>query len=179
MAERRPRVDPRPGILHNGEWAKRPARRGASRSGGVCMLVYLGSDEPLPEIPWDAEARGFHIVAVGERAPAVRQHLGQAYVYDVGSHTMCGCGFQLSEYPAPPDEDEEDIRRSLGQLADYLQTQLRAGREAVFFACWEGDEGEAPPHRRRLTVADLRGDEFHFIEEGEVSSIVADASGAS
>jgi hypothetical protein len=129
------------------------------------MVLYLGSDAPLPRVPWRDDAPGFHVQELGEHERPARARLPLPHVVYAGAHEGCGCGFQLGELPDPAhDEDAPARRASLRALADYVEARLRAGARVELYACWSGDEGEPVEHHRALSVADLRGDDFALVE---------------
>jgi hypothetical protein len=132
----------------------------------MCMMVYLAADEPLPVVPWDEQQRAFHVSPLSVNEECVRKQFSQRFVVYVGSHEGCGCGFQCGPYP--PDTYEaaeiEARRRSLRQFADYVDAQLRHCDSIAVFACWDGDQGDAPGHGRELVPAHLRDPGFYFLE---------------
>ena len=71
----------------------------------MCMLLYIASDHPLPEIPWDEKNPAFYVTSkLWEKAECIRNIFTKPYVYYLGSHQKCGCGFSY-------DNGEEDKRR--------------------------------------------------------------------
>ena len=136
------------------------------------MVLYAGSDAPLPRIAWDPGAPAFHVADLDEAVAPVRSHFAHPHVAYVGSHEGCGCGFQLGEHAG--FEDPEDVSRkraTLARLADYLDLRLDEGCSIAIYACWSGDESQSPEHRRTLTTHDLRGESFWFLER-ELSAVV-------
>jgi hypothetical protein len=85
-----------------------------------------------------------------------RRHFTKPCVYYVGSHEMCGCGFQYGEYQG--FEEEADLpqkRQSRRLLAEFLAVALQHQAAVELFACWDGDEEQEPEHRGRVRPADL------------------------
>jgi hypothetical protein len=132
----------------------------------VCLVLYIGAADPLPLIAWDAAAPAFHVTPLDLHCSAVRQQFSVPHVYYAGSHAGCGCGFQLGEYVDwAEDKDAPAKRDSLRRLADYVEAQIVRGNGVEFFACWSGDEASPPEHRRVLSVGELRGEFFYFLEK--------------
>ena len=146
--------------------AQGPWRRGYARR-RMCMMVYLGAVKPLRLVPWDENRPAFH---VGELVPefreAVQKQLGTPAIRYAGSYEGCGCGFQYGKYPEFHDQDDElaQKRESLSALSGYLQAAFDEVTEVRVLACWAGDEGKEPTHRRELTAADLLRDDFYFFD---------------
>ena len=133
----------------------------------MCMMVYLSSPVLLPLVPWDESVPGFHVTTLRPTHGVRRQFSNPENVHYVGSHETCGCGFQLGEYPDVEldAEDESQMRASLDAFADYLERHLDEVGVIEVFASWAGDECEPPRFRRDLTPADLRDDDFYFLDK--------------
>lgn len=146
----------------------------------MCMMVYLASDLPLRTIPWDKAAPGFTTSALAssdkDLEKLLRRQFTKPHLLYVGSYEGCGCGFQLSEYPAESSEpaDLALSRRSLRDFAAFLRDELPRAGTIELFACWDGDQGALPEHRRALTPLSLEADNFFFLEK-EFSIIEPDA----
>ncbi len=144
----------------------------------MCLMVYIAASEPLPLIEWREEARTFHVTELTHaNDEQVRGQFSKPHVYYVGSHTICGCGFNYGQYPEAEDDPEEIAlrQRSMRDLSEYLQHQLSRTGTIELFACWDGDQGAPPEHGRDLTPALLLGDDFVFLEK-ERSIIRDDAA---
>lgn len=141
----------------------------------MCMVVYVGSDYPLPTWPWDQSRPAFHVVERADPAEPVRQRFTKPFVYYAGSHESCGCGFHYGGYyNADPDAAVEpavaDCRRRFG---DYLAVALQHQSEVEVYACWSGDEGEPAEYHDRATPAEVGSGEV-YVRERELV-IVSDA----
>src|SRR5579862_3212367 len=64
----------------------------------MCMMIYVASDYALPTLAWDKDHPRFHVTGLTERDEPVRKHFSKPFVYYVGSHQGCGCGFQFVEH---------------------------------------------------------------------------------
>ena len=138
----------------------------------MCMMLYIGSDQSLPLVPGGDATGVFHVGELHQDFAGVAKQFTVGHVRYAGSHEGCGCGFQLGEYPGFEDDDAPAKRKSLRDLAEYIERQLQAGGRIELFACWAGDELAVPEHRRRLTLEDLRSDDF-FLLQGEASVVEA------
>ncbi len=134
----------------------------------MCLVVYLAADRPLPLIPWDEHARGFHVTELtGEKDEAVRGQFTKPYVYYAGSHTICGCGFNYGQYPDAEDDPEELAltQKTLRDMSEYLAGALEDGAIIELFACWEGDQAARVEHRREIVPDTIRAGGFGFREK--------------
>ncbi|MFP4052731.1 MAG: hypothetical protein ACLFV7_02585 [Phycisphaerae bacterium] len=119
---------------------------------GMCLMLYIASDTPLPLLPPGKQNPMFSISPLPRHATAVTRQFAKPYIYLAGSHTGCGCGFEDDQDRAGVDLgiDAAEIaagRESRRQLAMYLRGAL-AGRDSLeVFVCWAGDESK-PTHRR-------------------------------
>jgi len=81
----------------------------------MCVLVHVGTDRDVPEIPETTPPSPFLAKKVDDRLPEVRGK----YIYYCGSHEWCGCGFDKRRLP-------EDLLRDtqagleLGEFSDDL-----------------------------------------------------------
>jgi hypothetical protein len=84
-----------------------------------CERIFVASDHPLPLIEFDPDDSNFWVgefdAAVGKRDEDadVRRLFTKPYVYYVGSHLGCGCGFgycswQTGDYSIWRKEKEQD-----------------------------------------------------------------------
>jgi hypothetical protein len=133
----------------------------------MCMVVYLASDYPLPTSAWDQAKPGFYVTEVANSDEPVRRQFSKPYVYYVGSHEKCGCGFQYDQW----EGDEEDalkldaVQHSRLRLAEFLSAALQHQSAVELFACWDGDEACLPEHRGCVRPADLLRDRAYFREK--------------
>ena len=132
----------------------------------MCMAVYIASDYPLPLIQWNKDAPAFHVseLTTDENDERVRVQFSKPYIYYVGAHTGCGCGFEYGKYPDYEDSVEES-RQSVIRLAEYLTKAVEENNNIELFACWEGDQAEKPVKYDTITPFDLGGDSFWFEEK--------------
>jgi hypothetical protein len=128
----------------------------------MCWVLYVAADRPLPLQPFDGRAPSFNVAELTPHEHVVRRQFSKSYVYSVGAHTLCGCGFDRGQ--ANPDHPEElaATEASLVHLRSYLGEALRAAGPLELFACWDGDQGAEPDNRlkRQLSDFDERMDWF-------------------
>lgn len=135
----------------------------------MCMVVYVGSDYPLPEIPMDGTSN-FHVAAEPAHSP-VRRNFTKPCVYYAGATGGCGCGFQYGEdegYEVPPEN--VDSRR---RLAEYVAVALQHQAEVELYTCWSGEEWKPAEFHDRIRPADLTTTRTYFREREKL--VVAEA----
>jgi hypothetical protein len=133
----------------------------------MCMMVYIASEYPLPTSSWDETNPCFYVETLSERDESVRRQFTKPWIYYVGSHEGCGCGFQYGQYAGL----EKDItalaaaRDSRHRLAEFLAVALQHQWEVELFACWDGDQTAVVEHRGRIRASDLMRDRTFFREK--------------
>lgn len=143
----------------------------------MCMMLYIASDKVLPTIPWNNEYPDFYITDLKEtdiEFTGVRKQVTKPYLYYVGAHTGCGCGFAYGMYEVLDESDIEENklnRHSVEQLFLYIRRNLGSGEELQLYSCWAGNEGNS---YEKKSIVDLGaftlGDSFCF---GENEIIIA------
>jgi hypothetical protein len=128
----------------------------------MCWVLYLAAARPLPLQPFEQQAPTFNVAELSPGDDRVRRQFSKPFVYCVGAHTMCGCGFDRGQ--ANPDHPEElpATEASLRDLCTYLAEAMRIAGSLELFACWDGDQDAVPDNRwkRRLSDFDERMDWF-------------------
>lgn len=124
----------------------------------MCTMVYLASDRPLPTMAWDKDHPAFHVEELPDESPGsgVRHQFAKPFVYKLGSHQFCGCGFGYRYDPEWPDldvfPDEHDAaEKSRASLANYLEAALKVQDSLEIWLCWAGDEASEPEDRQQVT----------------------------
>lgn len=144
----------------------------------MCMVVYVGSDYPLPTWPWDQARPAFHVTEVNLPDDPVRQRFTKPCVYYAGSYESCGCGFHYGPY-GTDDPDAvvspatAECRRAFGE---YLAVALQHQSEVEVYACWSGDEEAPAEHHGRATPAELASGEV-YVRERELVIVSNEAAG--
>jgi hypothetical protein len=121
----------------------------------MCWVLYLASDVPLPTIRWDSTRPAFNVEALPRSESRVLRQFSRRHIYIVGSHTLCGCGFDRAQ--ANPDHPEElqQAEQSLRSLQEYLRRITASAREIELYSCWDGDQAADPDHRLVLAADDV------------------------
>ena len=131
----------------------------------MCLVLYIGSNQPLPLIAWNEEAPAFHVIDLPDDAQVVRNHLAERFVYYAGSYERCGCAFNFGrEYPEYEDEPEELLaaEQSRNDFINYLSGALPRAGSMKIFSCWANEETKPPEIFRTVTPANLRAKDFVF-----------------
>jgi hypothetical protein len=135
------------------------------------MVIYIASNNPLPLIPWRADAPAFNVTDLTEHELRACGHFTLPHVRQAGSHTMCGCGFNEGrQYPEVYDDPAAEricAIESSSQLASYI----REHHVRQIYSCWSGDEGDPQDFERDVTLDDLVAPDF-FFREKELLKIV-------
>jgi hypothetical protein len=121
----------------------------------MCWVLYLASDVALPTINWDQQTPAFNVEAIADGESPVSRQFTRRYLYVVGSHTLCGCGFDRGQANPQHPEELVDAERSLSSLHEYLRDAVAIAGELELYACWDGDQAAEPDHRWVLTPADV------------------------
>lgn len=136
------------------------------------MVFYVGSDQPLPRIPWNEAAPAFCVTDVPGTDAAVLRHFSKQHVCYVGSHEGCGCGFQSSEFVEYDEPEDLAVKRSQrAQLARFLRDALDGSTTLELYSCWSGDEPKDFEHRDVVVPEDLLSAREHF-RERELLTVV-------
>ena len=136
----------------------------------MCYQLFLASDSPLSLVEWSPGA----VLGVAELVehPPLPDEMNRSYLYDVGSHTQCACGFDRFGGGIGYGEDYDYdglTARSLEALADYLSRAVKEGSTLVLYYVWTGEESQPVEQRRSIQPDQLRDPAFalenrHLIE---------------
>jgi hypothetical protein len=130
----------------------------------MCLSLFLYSDRALPLVAWDAASPTFNVTDLEPFEEAARGMVDVPFVYALGAHTQCACGFQRSE-----DEHPADVRRSIEALVDYLRV-VEPGAALHLYACWSGDADRELAVVRTMTLEELTHRE-EWLEEGALTRL--------
>lgn len=131
-------------------------------------FVLVSRQEPHP-------VSGYHEIRPEPYGAPVRARFVSPHVAKYGSHEGCGCGFNTESLDVGGFERSADVAALLGALTDEERAEFsaeQASRERLaasveeasthgsveVYACWSGDEAEAP-----LDVEDVTAS--HFAEQ--------------
>lgn len=128
----------------------------------MCWVLYLAADRPLPLHPFDPRAPAFNVATPDPRENAVQAQFHKPFVYSVGAHTCCGCGFDRDQANPNHPEEIEATEESLRALRRYLGEALRIAGPVELYACWDGDQAAEPDQRWQRALADFTADMIWF-----------------
>lgn len=101
----------------------------------MCLLLYLGANRALPTISGNQDKPAFYIGLDDNPPFAAIEYLQTKYIYYVGSHEGCGCGFgyestqefeetlydeMSDDFKASAKQDREDRIACMNSLREYL-----------------------------------------------------------
>jgi hypothetical protein len=128
----------------------------------MCWVLYLAADRPLRLRAFDPGAPAFNVADPTGREIAVRGQFSKAFVYALGAHTSCGCGFDRDQVNPDHPGELEATEASLRALHAYLGEALELAGPLELFACWDGDQGAIPDHRWKYRLTDFGPDMAWF-----------------
>lgn len=115
----------------------------------MCMVLYIAADAPLPEIP-ALEAPGpFSAQLLDAPEEPVRAQFSKPFVYSLGAHEGCSCGFS---YGVGDEDSDAAGRESVRRLGEYLVTAVDRLGSVEIYACWADEEGEHAETREFVTT---------------------------
>lgn len=136
----------------------------------MCMVLYLGSEETLPIIPYKQEKPAFNTKELDEQEKPVLKHFSSPYVFYIGSNEGCSCSFRHALYDKGEwsyvvwEEGEEAVASKADHqaLVDYLKASKLEKFE--IYACWDGDYALPAEFKETISVEDLLDPDFYFKE---------------
>lgn len=157
----------------------------------MCILVYLGSDSPLPTTERWNSSRPFSVRDVTADCPrAVREYLERPFIFLLQSIAGCGCGFGIESsadraatYENVPLDVAELYRETdrvhcqgIAELHDWIRHAVSGARLPLrFLVTYTGAEETAPKRHETVTPAYFEpSDEEFGLEEFTLFDIVAD-----
>ena len=126
----------------------------------MCLAVYLASSLPLRAVAWDKAAPAFYLEPLAE-GESVRKQFSLAYVYYVGTHKGCGCGFSKD---GEVGEELKACQENYVALSRTIREAISVGARAELFTCWEGAQRAAPAFRGSATPFELQTPSFELKE---------------
>jgi hypothetical protein len=155
----------------------------------MCDALYVASDRLLPLINYDEDNPALWVGELGsfekEDKLVIRQ-FSLPYVYYIGAHTCCGCGFGKRRPRKQPNllkralnlfrGKKEKLCDSAGsdfvlnaavnltykQLVHYLWEAKRQGGRLELFYCFTGNQGQQPWSRETIRIIDIESEAFCF-----------------
>lgn len=134
------------------------------------MVLYLGSEERLPIIPYSPEKPAFNTKELDEQEKAVLLHFYLPHVIYIGSNEGCGCSFRHALYDKGEwanvvwEEGEEAVASQIDHQA--LVNYLKASKLQKFelYGCWDGDYALPKESEETIKIEDLLHPDFFFKE---------------
>jgi hypothetical protein len=121
----------------------------------MCWLLYLAADRPLSLRPFDPRAPDFNVANLEGREVVVRAQFSKPFVYALGAHTGCGCGFDRGQANPEHPAELRATENALDALHAYLREALDVAGSLELFACWDGEQAGTPDQRWQRRLADF------------------------
>lgn len=127
----------------------------------MCLMMYLGSEILLPE----RDTAFLQVLTPHESELAVREYFDEPYVYFVGAHTGCSCGFPY-EFGDPASDvrchdpigaGTYDISSAVA-LLELFDECLRGASVCTVICMPTGAESEPPTRELSWSRSDLEAD---------------------
>lgn len=139
------------------------------------MVLYLGSQEILPCIPYNSAKPAFNTRVLEENEKPVLPHFTSTNVIYIGSNEGCGCAFRHALYHNEEwsyvtwEEGEEAVASQADHqaLADFLKSSRLKSFE--IYGCWDGDQVFPEKVRVSIDVEDILHSDFYFQERAYYS----------
>ena len=126
----------------------------------MCLAVYLASNLELQPSSWSERQPGYYLERV-KPGKVVCRLFSLPYVYYVGSHEGCGCGFLKD---GEVGEELELHQANYWALVKCIKEAQSRGANIELYACWEGDQSLEPVAVEAFTPSTLGEPEFQFSE---------------
>jgi hypothetical protein len=124
----------------------------------MCLAVYLASSQSIPTSEWNESTPAFYLQTTAEGEPA-RKQFSYPYVYYVGSHEGCGCGFSKDfDFGEDLDASQQDYA-ALGRL---LRDATVRGAKLELFTCWEGEQSSEPESVSTITASEIEAQAYEL-----------------
>lgn len=126
----------------------------------MCTCIYVGSQNPLPEIPWNEESPGFYILKEPS-SEYLDEVLQSPFIYDTGSFMGCACG--LSYWEESPNGSLEDYGQRVKDVQDfasYLDTNKHNNQLKIFSTDWS--EFPDTYEQKDFSTSEITEGEFYF-----------------
>ena len=141
----------------------------------MCLVAYIAAAEELPTLDWNHEIPAFHVKNIDEGIEKVRGQFRLPFVYYLGSHEGCGCGFNRGSASPSEPHQVEAVRQTLAALTRYLQEAVSQVGTIELYTCWNGEEGDRPEHAVTVAVNHF-GSDMEWFREKCHATIVPNAA---
>jgi hypothetical protein len=115
----------------------------------------------MPLVDWNKQKPEFCVADLSKGPPDVKKQFSLPYIYRVGSHQGCGCGFLKD------GETGDELQQTLAdyaRLAAYIADARQGGADIQLFCCWEGDQNRQPESHKSIDSDALLQNDFEFSE---------------
>jgi hypothetical protein len=119
----------------------------------MCWVLYLAADRALSLRTFDPGAPAFNVAELTGRETAVRVQFSKPFVYAVGAHTSCGCGFDRGQAHPDRPAELEATEVSLQALRSYLDKALEV-TGSIEALCVLGRRPSSSPRSPMATQGD-------------------------
>ncbi len=75
----------------------------------MCKLAFIGTDNEIPEIPFNKESPGFRLEKVTGDELRVADKFSKRHIYFVGGTIGCACHFGIEDETIPVTQDDGSI----------------------------------------------------------------------
>ena len=141
----------------------------------MCLVAYIAAAGELPILEWNQEYPAFHVKNVDAGIEKVRGQFHLPFVYYLGSHQGCGCGFNRDSISDSEPAQVDAVRQTLAVLSRYLQAAVSQVGTIELYTCWNGDEAAKVEHAITVAINHFGSDMAWFPERCHVT-IVSNAA---
>ena len=128
----------------------------------MCLAIYIASNIQLSPIPWIEDKPSFYVTELPKNEYEVKKQFALKYVYYVGSHEGCGCGFFKE---GETGKELSKVEENYDNLHQYILNARENGAIIELFSCWEGDQSSKPENNEKIHQSTLREEQFEFKEK--------------
>lgn len=155
------------------------------------MMIYMATDKPVNEIPWNEDKPAFHVVSVNEKGlphwgseeisrvqNALKNIFKPKLHYYIGSSEGCGCNFAHATLQEKDDSitpvDYGVVSKNQEQeILPFFEYLTELSRDLLYieiYGRWAGDEGLSPLKITEIGLSEIDPKRFVF-GEGELFKI--------
>lgn len=139
----------------------------------MCMMLFIGSKNPLPLIDFNENIPAFHTKHLDEPEQAAKQQFSVNHILYAGSSEGCGCGFKHALIDKTDvwlnvvnDDLPDESQLNQQVLLEYIERFTQPEDAVEIFACWDGDFACSPEWKESITKETLIHKDFYFKERG-------------
>jgi hypothetical protein len=125
-------------------------------------MLYVGSDSILPIIPWDEKSPKFYVSSADSDIEQARKQFTKKFLYYLGSHEGCSCGFTYSDSYEKADKSKRID--SLQRLKGYLKDAIVLNGSIELFACWSGEEMLPSNIKMEISLSEFKSETLDVVD---------------